>query len=91
LSEEKNLIGKSPTFVSVNNTAKKIEIFEVKAAKVDSRRNSLAVQNNNVDKSKFDESVDEIRDVLSRLRPSSNFPCVQQTIDNLLVRIHLKF
>ena len=29
--------------------------------------------------------VDEIRDVLGRLRPSSNFPFMKQTIENLLV------
>jgi hypothetical protein len=75
--------------VSTNNTAKKREIFEVKVAKIENsvdRRKSV-VEPKDVDKSKFDDSVDEIRDVLSRLRPSSNFPFVLQTIENLLVNL----
>ena len=89
LVEEKSLIGKTPMVVSTNNTAKKREIFEVKVAKIENsvdRRKSV-VEPKDVDKSKFDDSVDEIRDVLSRLRPSSNFPFVLQTIENLLVNL----
>lgn len=94
--EEKSLTSRPPDValpivVSVNNTAKKREIFEVKAANKndanDPRKSSTAdvVIASAIDKSKFDESVDEIRDVLGRLRPSSNFPYVKQTVENLLV------
>ena len=99
--EEKNFVGQGftsrpPIVVSANNTAKKREIFEVKAASIvgdasmDRRKSSAATDasgNNGVavDKTKFEESVDEIRDVLGRLRPSSNFPFMKQTIENLLV------
>jgi hypothetical protein len=88
-TEERSLIGRPSIMVSANNTAKKREIFEA-AAKADSldRRKSMAAASavaDPADKSKFDESVDEIRDVLARLRPSSNFPCVQHTLEKLLV------
>ena len=83
-SEERRLIGRAPSLVSANNTAKKREIFESKLGKIDSVE---LRQSKEFDTTKFDESVDEIRDVLSRLRPDSNFPCVQHTIEKLLVRI----
>jgi len=96
--EERSFVGhgfssRPPIVVSVNNTAKKREIFEVKAASIvgdvsmDRRKSSAAADavGAGVDKSKFEESVDEIRDVLGRLRPSSNFPYMKQTIENLLV------
>jgi hypothetical protein len=88
-TEERALIGRPSIMVSANNTAKKREIFEVKAASVgdsfDRRKSSLDPSGVGADKSKFDEAVDELRDVLARLRPSSNFPFVKQTMENLLV------
>ena len=88
-SEERQLIGRVPNLVSANNTAKKREIFESKLAKTESVESRQSVgQPKEFDTTKFEESVDEIRDVLSRLRPNSNFTCVQQTLDKLLVRIY---